>query len=50
MAIAWLLKDTRITSVIIGVSSVLQLQDNLQCLHRLSFDEAQLLEIEQVLG
>jgi L-glyceraldehyde 3-phosphate reductase len=32
MALAWLLKDKRITSVLIGASSVAQLEDNLDCL------------------
>src|SRR5659263_447496 len=33
MAIAWLLKDPRVTSVLIGVSSVEQLDDNLKTLN-----------------
>ena len=37
MAIAWLLKDPRVTSVLIGVSSVEQLDDNLKTLNNLSF-------------
>jgi L-glyceraldehyde 3-phosphate reductase len=37
MAIAWLLKDLRITSVLIGVSSVGQLDDNLKTLGNLKF-------------
>jgi L-glyceraldehyde 3-phosphate reductase len=37
MALAWLLKDKRITTVLIGASSVAQLDDNLACLENLSF-------------
>ena len=49
MAIAWLLKDKRVTSVLIGVSSVLQLQDNLKCLLNLNFSGGELLAIEKIL-
>ncbi len=37
MAIAWLLKDSRVTSVLIGASSVAQLNDNLQAQKNLYF-------------
>ncbi|WP_133272735.1 L-glyceraldehyde 3-phosphate reductase [Hymenobacter radiodurans] len=33
MALAWILKDPRVTSVLIGASRPAQLQDSLQCLH-----------------
>lgn len=49
MAIAWLLKDPRITSVLIGVSSVEQLDDNLKTLKNLSFSEEELKMIEVIL-
>lgn len=49
MAIAWLLKDERVTSVLIGASSVEQLQDNLQTLTNLNFTAEQLHKIEEVL-
>jgi L-glyceraldehyde 3-phosphate reductase len=49
MAIAWLLKDTRVTSVLIGVSSVGQLDDNLKALNNLSFSEEELKKIELIL-
>lgn len=49
MAISWLLKDERVTSVLIGVSSVNQLADNLRSLDNLSFDAEELVAIEQVL-
>ena len=50
MAIAWLMKDSRITSVLIGASSVKQLDDNLACLSNLNFSGAELNEIEFVLN
>ncbi|MGB7843336.1 MAG: L-glyceraldehyde 3-phosphate reductase [Salinimicrobium sp.] len=49
MAISWLLKDKRVTSVLIGVSRVSQLQDNLNGLKNRSFSEAELRQIEQIL-
>jgi len=49
MALAWLLKDKRITTVLIGASSVEQLNDNLACLEQLEFSSAELDEIEQIL-
>ena len=49
MAIAWLLKDPRITSVLIGVSTVEQLDDNIKTLSNLNFSEADLKKIEAVL-
>jgi L-glyceraldehyde 3-phosphate reductase len=49
MAIAWLLKDPRITSVLIGVSSVEQLDDNLKTLNNLGFSGEELDKIESIL-
>ncbi|MGC4036343.1 MAG: L-glyceraldehyde 3-phosphate reductase [Chitinophagaceae bacterium] len=49
MALSWLLKDKRITSVLIGVSSVEQLDDNLASLDHLDYSENELKEIESVL-
>jgi L-glyceraldehyde 3-phosphate reductase len=50
MAIAWLLKDPRITSVLIGVSSVGQLDDNLKTLGNLKFSGEELKRIEFILN
>lgn len=50
MAIAWLLKDSRVTSVLIGVSSVDQLHDNLHSLENLHFDGETLQRIEGILA
>ena len=50
MAIAWLLKDERVTSVLVGVSRVSQLLDNIAALGKLEFDEDTLRKIEEVIG
>jgi L-glyceraldehyde 3-phosphate reductase len=50
MALAWLLKDNRITSVLIGASSVGQLQNNIDALDNLDFTKAELDNIEAVLA
>ncbi len=49
MAIAWLLKDERVTSVLIGVSKVAQLLDNIEALKNLEFSLEELDIIEKVL-
>lgn len=49
MAIAWLLKDKRVTSVLVGVSKVSQLKDNIAALDKLEFSSSQLQEIETIL-
>lgn len=48
MAVAWLLKDTRVTSVLVGASSVGQLADNLQALNNLSFSDEELKQIDDL--
>jgi L-glyceraldehyde 3-phosphate reductase len=50
MAIAWLLKDARVTSVLIGVSSVDQLDDNLKALNNLNFSGGELKKIDYILN
>jgi L-glyceraldehyde 3-phosphate reductase len=47
MALAWILRDTRVTSVLIGASSVRQLEDNLAAVDRLDFSADELAEIER---
>jgi L-glyceraldehyde 3-phosphate reductase len=49
MAIAWLLKDKRITSILIGASSVFQLNNNIDSLKNLSFLNEELLKIEEII-
>jgi L-glyceraldehyde 3-phosphate reductase len=50
MAIAWLLKDERVTSVLIGASNEMQLSDNLFALKNLSFTDEEIYLIEQILN
>jgi L-glyceraldehyde 3-phosphate reductase len=47
MSLAWTLRDPRVTSTLIGASSVAQLEDNLGALDRLDFDEDELAEIDR---
>ena len=49
MALAWLLKDDRVTSVLIGVSSVDQLKDSLGCLASKAFSADELTKINEIL-
>ncbi|HCV80439.1 L-glyceraldehyde 3-phosphate reductase [Zunongwangia profunda] len=49
MAVAWLLKDERVTSVLVGVSKVKQLEDNIAALDHLEFSSAELEKIESIL-
>jgi L-glyceraldehyde 3-phosphate reductase len=46
MALAWALRDERVTSVLVGASSVQQLEDNLAAVRSLHFDDAELETIE----
>ena len=50
MALAWLLKDNRVTSVLIGASKPDQLSDCLLCLENIVFSETELEQIEQILN
>jgi L-glyceraldehyde 3-phosphate reductase len=47
MAIAWTLRDPRVTSALIGASSVAQLEDSLGAVDALDFDDAELAEIDR---
>ncbi|MDD4107312.1 MAG: L-glyceraldehyde 3-phosphate reductase [Prolixibacteraceae bacterium] len=49
MALAWVLKDKRITSVLIGASSVTQIEDNVEMLKNSDFSQEELDKIENVL-
>jgi L-glyceraldehyde 3-phosphate reductase len=49
MALSWILKDKRITSVLVGASKTSQLADSLRCLNNTTFSEEELQNIEQVL-
>jgi L-glyceraldehyde 3-phosphate reductase len=50
MALAWCLRSPKVTSVIVGASSLKQLQDNISSLHQLSFSNEELAEIETILS
>jgi L-glyceraldehyde 3-phosphate reductase len=47
MAIAWALRDPRVTSTVVGASSVAQLEDTLQALSNLGFSADELAEIDR---
>jgi L-glyceraldehyde 3-phosphate reductase len=48
MALAWVLRDPRVTSALIGVSSVSQLEEDLAALERLDFTDSELAEIDRL--
>jgi L-glyceraldehyde 3-phosphate reductase len=48
MAIAWTLRDPRVTSALVGVSSVEQLEENLAALRGLDFSAEELAEIDRL--
>jgi L-glyceraldehyde 3-phosphate reductase len=50
MALAWTLRDPRITSAVIGVSSIAQLEENRAALDHREFSAAELEEIDRALG
>jgi L-glyceraldehyde 3-phosphate reductase len=50
MAIAWVLRDPRITSALLGASSVRQLEQNVAALERPDFDPGELEEIDRYAG
>jgi L-glyceraldehyde 3-phosphate reductase len=47
MALAWILKDDYVTSVIVGASSTTQLDKNLKALESPAFTQEELEEIER---
>ncbi|GAA2787110.1 L-glyceraldehyde 3-phosphate reductase [Crossiella cryophila] len=50
LALAWVLRGERVTSALIGASSVKQLTDNVAATGNLDFADAELAEIERLLG
>ncbi|MGV9211458.1 L-glyceraldehyde 3-phosphate reductase [Micromonospora sp. RB23] len=50
LALAWALRDSRMTSLIIGASSVEQLETNVAAVHNLDLDAEDLAEIDRLLG
>lgn len=49
MAISWLLKDPRITTVLVGVSRAEQLADNVKAVHNINFTAGELAEIREII-
>ena len=47
LALAWVLRDERVTSVLIGASSVAQLEDNAACVDDLGFPDEELAQIDE---
>jgi L-glyceraldehyde 3-phosphate reductase len=47
MALAWVLRDERVTSALIGASSVAQLEENVAAIDRLGFEDDELAEIDR---
>jgi L-glyceraldehyde 3-phosphate reductase len=47
MAIAWVLRDDRVTSALIGARSVEQLDNSLDALKKLQFTDSELKEIDR---
>jgi L-glyceraldehyde 3-phosphate reductase len=47
MALAWTLRDPRVTSALIGASSVAQLEANVAALEKLDFGDEELAEIDR---
>jgi len=50
MALAWLLKDAKITSVLVGVSRVEQLLTNIKAIKSAPFSEEELKEIDKIIA
>jgi L-glyceraldehyde 3-phosphate reductase len=48
MSLAWLLKDQRVTSVLIGASSTAQLDENVGCLANMAFSADELKAIDEI--
>jgi len=46
MALAWIIRDPRVASALVGASSVEQLDDSLGALDHLAFEPAELAEID----
>lgn len=49
MALAWALRDKRVTSLIVGARNLEQLQDNLKALENISFSAEELQQIDAIL-
>lgn len=50
LALSWILKDKRVTSVLVGASSPAQLSDSLKCLDYMAFEATELHRIDAILA
>ncbi len=50
MAVSWLFRDNKVTSVLIGASSVQQLEENLVSYKNVDFSEQEITDIERILN
>ena len=50
MALSWILKDNRITTVLVGASKPAQISDSLECLKNIEFSGEELQQIESILA
>lgn len=50
MAVAWLLKDERVTTVLVGVSRVSQLKDNIEATSNTEFSTEEIAKINAILN
>jgi L-glyceraldehyde 3-phosphate reductase len=50
MALAWVLRDARMTSALIGASRVEQIEQNVAALANLEFPQDELRRIDAILG
>jgi L-glyceraldehyde 3-phosphate reductase len=49
MAVAWILRDGRVTSVLVGASKVQQVEENAAALKNIKFSEDELIRIDRIL-
>lgn len=50
MSLAWVLREGRVTSALIGASKVSQIEENVKALDNLNFSKEEILKIEEILG
>jgi L-glyceraldehyde 3-phosphate reductase len=50
MSLSWILKDQRVTSVLVGASKPEQLTDSLRCLDNVTFSPEELTAIDEILA
>ena len=50
MALAWVLRNPKMTSTLIGISKIEQLKENLDALNNLEFSEEEIKEIDEIVG